>query len=343
MKYLKTIKYSLLSQTGRLTMTYLAVIMIMSIAFSYVIYSLNVARLDQRIGPLPGRSYRSEIFVNGSPVLVKDINNFLQRHLESEKSELALQIILLNVLVFIGGVAVSYLLARKSLEPIEEIMSSKDRFISDASHELRTPLTGLLLSNQVALRNSKLSLKEARKVIEDNVIDIKRLQGLANGLLDMMQHRQPLQKSKISYNDAIHSARQNVENMAQDKNIIINNNTSNFSFISDLQILVQILTIILENAVKYSNSNSEIIISAKRLKSQIKISVQDYGVGISKKDISYIFDRFYRSDKSRSSQNTGGHGLGLSIARQQIERLGGSISVKSSSGKGSTFTLSLPQ
>lgn len=343
MKYIAIIKQFISSQTGRLAMTYLAVIMIMSIAFSSIIYSLNVARLDHRIRPLPDKSYQPEIFINNGPVPVNDINDFLQRNLEAEKSELATQIVLLNVLVFMGGVAISYLLARKSLEPIEEIMLSKDQFISDASHELRTPLTGLLLSNQVALRNKKLSLNEARKVIEDNVIDIKRLQVLANGLLDMMQNRQPIQKTKINYNDIVHSARQNVENIAQEKNVIINNNSSNFSLVSDLQILTQVLTIILENAVKYSKSNSEITISAKRLKSKIKISIQDHGVGISKKDIPYIFDRFYRSDKSRSSRNTIGHGLGLSIARQQLERVGASISVKSSIDKGSIFTISLPQ
>jgi signal transduction histidine kinase len=252
-----------------------------------------------------------------------------------------MQILLFNLFVLVFGTFLSYVLARKSLEPIEEAMASKDQFISDASHELRTPLTALLLSNQVALRNKKLKLTEAKKVLEENVFDIKRLQLLANGLLTMMQ-QQTVHKKKVQYADIVHDARMNVEKMAQEKNIMLNNITKNFSFHTDPVIVHQIMTILLENAIKYSPEQSKVIISAIKKQSSVVISVKDSGVGIAKKDLPYIFERFYRADSARTTQKTGGYGIGLSIARQKAEQLGGTITVKSALHKGSAFYLELP-
>jgi signal transduction histidine kinase len=323
------------SQTFRLTMMYLAIIMTMSIIFSGIIYSLNVARLEHRIQPSNEKLWRDR------PILRSTLNEYLMRHIQREKTELIMQILLFNVCVLVFGTLLSYVLARKSLEPIEEAMASKDQFISDASHELRTPLTALLLSNQVALRNKKLKLAEAKKVLEENVFDIKRLQLLANGLLTIMQ-QQTVTKKRVQYADIVHDARMSVEKMAQEKNIMLNNVTKNFSFSTDPDIINQILTIIFENAIKYSPEQSEVIISATKKQSSVIISVKDSGVGIAKKDLPRIFERFYRADTARTAQKTGGYGIGLSIARQKAEQLGGTITVESELKKGSTFHIELP-
>lgn len=323
------------SQTFRLAMMYLAIIMTMSIIFSGIIYSLNVARLEHRIQPSNEKLWRDR------PILRSTINEYLLRHVQREKTELIIQIILFNLFVLVFGTLLSYILARKSLEPIEEAMASKDQFISDASHELRTPLTSLLLSNQVALKNKKLKLADAKKVLEENVFDIKRLQLLANGLLTMMQH-QTIHKKKVQYSDIIHDARMNVEKMAQEKNIILSNVSNNFSFYTDPVVLHQIMTILLENAIKYSPNQSEVLISAIKKQSSVVISVKDSGMGIAKKDLPYIFERFYRANTARTTQKTGGYGIGLSIAKQKVEQLDGNITVESELKKGSTFYIELP-
>jgi signal transduction histidine kinase len=98
----------------------------------------------------------------------------------------------------------------------------------------------------------------------------------------------------------------------------------------------------LDNAVKYSPEKSQIKISAKKGKNQSVIKVTDQGQGISKKDLPYIFERFYRADSARTRQNESGYGLGLAIAKKIVEEHDGKISVKSEENKGSEFKIILP-
>ena len=106
--------------------------------------------------------------------------------------------------------------------------------------------------------------------------------------------------------------------------------------------LMDLLVILLDNAIKYSPKNKPVTISVKKTDSYILISVYDRGIGVEKKDIPYIFDRFYRADSARSTTGIGGYGLGLSIAKKIAEIHHGSIQVESKVGAGSTFTVQLP-
>lgn len=103
------------------------------------------------------------------------------------------------------------------------------------------------------------------------------------------------------------------------------------------------MTILLDNAVKYSSDKSNVTLTSSKYKrSLVRISVKDEGIGISRTDQDKIFNRFYRSDEARSRDDNGGYGLGLEIARNIAERHGGSIELKSRVGSGSTFSLVLP-
>jgi signal transduction histidine kinase len=105
--------------------------------------------------------------------------------------------------------------------------------------------------------------------------------------------------------------------------------------------LEQILVILLDNAVKYSRERKEIHLSIANTKQFVEIAVQDFGEGISEKDLKLVFNRFYRIDKARS-RDQGGNGLGLSIAKKLIEEYHGTISLESSVGSGSVFKIELP-
>ncbi len=111
---------------------------------------------------------------------------------------------------------------------------------------------------------------------------------------------------------------------------------------ADRDSLVDVLGILVENAIKYSPEMSVVQLLSTKQQRTVEISVVDKGIGISSEDKSKIFDRFYRADLSRSKQNVEGHGLGLSIARRLMELQQGSIYVKSSEDQGSTFTITLP-
>ena len=126
---------------------------------------------------------------------------------------------------------------------------------------------------------------------------------------------------------------------AQQKNIEIDDKVSNIYARANKSSIIQIVTILLDNAIKYSPEKSIVTISVSKKRHETVISISDNGVGISQKDQTKIFDRFYRVDESRSSMNIRGTGLGLSIAKAICDRQEISISLKSSVDKGSTFSL----
>ncbi len=257
------------------------------------------------------------------------------------RGNLAIKLVILNVAMLLGGSYLSYYLARRTLRPVERAMEDQDRFVADASHELRTPLTSLLLSNEIALRNKKLSSAEARKVIKQNVSDIQDLKTLSDDLLNLAA-RQPrsLELTEVKLPAVINEALRQTASLAKSKNIKITKPKTNFSFLTNQQTFVKVVVILLDNSLKYSPGKTSIKISENHNKDHVFIHITDEGEGIDPKDLPHIFERFYRTDQSRSK--TSGYGLGLSIASKLAESLDGELAAKSTLKKGSTFTIKLP-
>lgn len=342
-EYKATISDFFLSATARLTLTYLAIIMVMSIGFTTILYSVSASHLERRLPPTTQMRQGgfSDIFDDQSTLRDK-VEAFLQRRVDQEKAELAWQLVAINCLVLALGAIISYFLARKTLDPIEKAMISKDQFISDASHELRTPLTALQTTNEVALRRKKLSASEARELLSENLAEVKRLQYLTDGLLGLLKHNTPGVRDTVNIQEVIGDAMNQVIHAAQAKHITIEDTVPSTILRTDPVLVTQVVTILLENAIKYSPDKSTITISAKKDKKKVQVSVRDTGIGIKANDIEHIFDRFYRADQSRTRLDTAGYGLGLAIAKKLITSLDGDIRVKSKSGKGSEFIISLP-
>ena len=340
-EYWQRIQIFLRSSTGRLTATYLAIIMVMSLMFTFVLYGISTSHLDRRI-PTPSQYDDYDSIFSGRTGLQSQLNEYLQRRITQEKAELAWQLFGINLLIFIGGAGVSYSLARRSLEPIEQAMVSKDQFISDASHELRTPLTALQTTNEVALRNTKLNIKEARELLEENLVEVKRLQQLTDGLLGLMKENHQVSYESVQLQQIVSESFGQVIAKAQDKNITVEDKVPPLSVRTDPALLSQVVTILLDNAIKYSPENTSVTVNASAHKKQILLTVSDHGVGIKRGDIEHIFDRFYRADQSRSKQVAEGYGLGLAIAKKIADSIEANITVKSAAGKGSTFTIYLP-
>ncbi|HEY5695486.1 MAG TPA: HAMP domain-containing sensor histidine kinase, partial [Candidatus Saccharimonadales bacterium] len=250
--------------------------------------------------------------------------------------------VLLNSVTLLLGSAISYMLARKTLRPIEEAMAAQDRFIADASHELRTPLTGLLLDNEVTLRKKSLTAKDVRMAMERNVQGLTKLKDLSDTLLDLVARQQKnAPRTVVSVEQIVRSAVSQVAPMANKKHITFVQNIANNTLTIDEAKLTKLLVILYDNAIKYSKPHTTVTLSSESVGSDILLTVHDQGIGMSHEEKEHIFDRLYRADASRSHGD--GYGLGLAIARKLAHDLNGSIAVQSEPGHGSTFTVRLPR
>jgi len=289
----------------KLVLSYLLLIMTMSIIFSAIFYVASGQYMNDR-------SYR-----------------------------LGVGLIVLNIAILCVGAVVSYCLARITLRPIEKTLDEQDQYIADASHELRTPLASTLLSNEVALKNSGLTLLQARAIIEGNVKDMQELRSLSDGLLQESENQSsPLKLTVVDTHKIAQEAIERLLVIASEKGTIIQNDTPVITLTTDADALRKALVILIENAIKYSPVQSTITITSRRNQSNVAIVVSDQGTGIDSNDLDNIFDRFYRTDHSRAQ--VAGYGLGLSIAKKLLEKIDAKLSVTSTLGAGSEFTITLP-
>lgn len=306
----------------KLTAIYTAILLLISISFSIVIAVTAAREIDRPFDRPPA------VIRNIDQQAMDDI--FRQRA-ESARLRIALVLTFVNVGVLILGLAGSYFLARWTLRPIEKAMADQARFVSDASHELRTPLAAIAMENEVILRESKSNAKNLRLQIQSNLDEIGKLQKLTNYLLELNQD----ETIEFSRADLAAIARDAIKinaKAAAVKKIIIKNQIQPQPIVTNANALTEILSILINNAVKYSPEKSEISI-AKQLD---EILVIDQGSGLAEVDLPHIFDRFYRAEKSRTSE---GYGLGLALARSLAERIGAKITAANNREKGATFSV----
>jgi signal transduction histidine kinase len=340
-------------QNARLKLTawYLFIIMLVSLSFSMAIYTMISNEVDrlalvQKLR-IERRLHESDFL---PPELRIQIPNpslqLIDPDLFSEtKHRLALVLILVNGSIFILSGGLGYLLAGRTLKPIQDMHEEQNRFISDSSHELRTPLTALKSSMEVSLRDKNLNLKDAKKLISESIGEVDKLKYLTDGLLQLTRYQKPVSRPKfeiLSLSQIITEARIKVTPLAAQKNISLKTELADFEILGEKYSLIDMLIIFLDNAIKYSPDNSEVSVETRKSENTVKIIIKDRGIGIDEGDIPHIFDRFYRADSARSKASVGGYGLGLPIAKNIVAIHHGTIIVDSKINKGSTFTVCLP-
>jgi signal transduction histidine kinase len=222
----------------------------------------------------------------------------------------------LNLAVLVVGGALSYWYAGRTLKPIQDAHERQKRFTADASHELRTPLASMRLENEVFLRQPSVTEIEARTQVASNLEEVARLEHLTTRLLDLNNYENvhlKLQKleARTLAADAISRARTALPGTA----IVFRNKAAKATVLGDRDSLLQLLGILLDNAVKYGSSGGKVDITGALHGNEYCFEVRDYGGGIAEEDLPHIFERMYRGDKARS-KTVSGHGIGLSLAAQ---------------------------
>jgi signal transduction histidine kinase len=228
------------------------------------------------------------------------------------------------------------------LDRIENSYETQNRFTSDASHELRTPIAVIQGYINMLDRWGKADgeiLEESIEAIKSESHNMKRL---TEKLLLLAKADKGILEMEFEYfelNDLISEITKETQ-MIDSSHTITNNINEVKSIYADRESLKQAVRIFVDNAVKYTPEGGKIALNSYINKKKIYIEIEDNGIGISKEDMNNIFNRFYRVDKSRTKES-GGHGLGLSIAKWIISQHKGEIEVKSELNKGTVITLIL--
>ena len=230
----------------------------------------------------------------------------------------------------------------------ERLRSSERKraqFVSDASHELKTPLASIKLLSDSILQND-MDIETAREFVEDIGNEADRLNRMTLKLLSLAKIES---QDDTSADCEIINIIPTIERVIRMLSVIAQENdiTIQAELEQDYQVLIseddlyQIIFNLAENGIKYNVRGGSLTLSLKADQENAILMVNDTGVGIPEDAINHVFERFYRVDKARSRQS-GGSGLGLAIVRNKVERNNGTISVESTPGKGSSFTVSFP-
>lgn len=228
---------------------------------------------------------------------------------------------------------------------LKNVLESKSVFMADVSHEFRTSLTIIQCSLEIISRSVNLE-KENLELFNNMLTEIKRVSSTLTDL--SLLNRTDLSNLKTHYklidlNSVISSTCKEFKVVADAKKIIVHYKESGSSveMMAEIDDIDRLLLNLLRNAVKYNNEGGWIKVWIEQKSKGIYLYVEDNGIGIPKKEIPNIFERFYRVDKART-RKVGGSGLGLAICKHVAEIYEGTISVKSKVGKGSTFTVFFP-
>ena len=243
---------------------------------------------------------------------------------------------------------------RKKLELVKETdrLLEEERLkvasIADATHELRTPLAIIKGNVDLAMQNKSKNPKPPRSALRAINYEIKHLSNILSDLTLITSKKGELQNrivyDKVNLRSLVTVVVGRCKAIAYKKNISITaRKIPSLIILGDKVYLEKMLANLIKNSIVYGNKNGHTEILAEESKGFIIISVTDDGIGISKEDLPHVFERFYRADKSHSSDgNSIGIGLGLSIVKWVAEAHGGKVSAKNIKNKGSVFSVSLP-
>lgn len=248
------------------------------------------------------------------------------------------------ILSFFVFFVISLILSAWILKPVEKAWQQQNRFVSDASHELRTPITVILANLNILASKKEELIKTQYQWIDNTKEEASRMKQLVDELLFLARsddRQSKLVFSEINLSEVLLSRMLSFEALAFEKGIKLDYDIAdNLKILGHEGNVKQLLSILLDNAMKYCSEKGSVYLKAYCVKEKTFVLIQNSGEPIDKEELKHIFERFYRTDKSRA-RTEGGYGLGLAIAKTIVESMHGRISVLSDKENGTVFKLEL--
>lgn len=309
----------------RLTAYYIAIMAIILLVFSAVLYAtLSQQLYDSIDGRFSSSEDQEEVFLK-------------------TKDGVQTTIVVADMIVLILTAAGSYVLAGKTLKPIKEALDAQKRFTADASHELRTPLAIIKTESEVALKNPQTTTSELRESLSSNLEEIDRMTAMVESLLALSSvdhHGDVAMQNPVSLIQIAEHVIAKLRPLAEQKHLrIIVARGDEGLILGNRETLSRMLYNLLQNSIKYTPENGKITISVTASNSLLELTVADTGAGIPTDALPHIFSRFYKANSARAANTTGGAGLGLSIVKSIVNQHNGIITVESKPAQGTTVTI----
>lgn len=294
-------------------------------------------------------SYRGLNFIFDGNDIVDNRYVQLLINVDSEKAIVNSYFQIISASIVVGIVCsffASIILSKKTLRPLEENLIRQMEFVQNVSHELRTPLTIIQAKQELLLQEPNAKIIDKSEDISLTLNETKRLTKLVKDLLILSRadsKKMVLQKENINIDEYIKELVNPYKEIAEmeGKEILLDLNYK-LDIDVDTNKIYQLMIILLDNAIKYTEESDLIKVKTYMKDNKCVIEVSDTGIGVSDEGLKRIFERFYREDTARSRE-TGGSGLGLSIANYIVTAHGGTIKASHNSPKGTIFTVRLPK
>ncbi len=296
----------------------------------YIVSSEYTPDDNSNAGRFPGNDLTPAYVqgVNGAGIRL--IGNATRRAQE-ENLQLTLS---LGVLGLLASIVVSYLLARRTLEPLIESLDKQNRFVADASHELRTPLAVIKTEAEVLQRDPNASHNDYRDFLESAMAEVDYLTKLTHKLLSSAKLNSgsvKLLSGQVGLKSILAKLTKQFASLAAGKQIAIEFTASDskLQVLGDKILLQELFTIILDNALKFNSQAGQIKIVLTNQANKVQVKISNSGPEVAPADLQKIFTPFYSSSASRTEKN---HGLGLTIAKQIVDLHRASIKFESTGG-----------
>ena len=247
----------------------------------------------------------------------------------------------ISILIIIINLFISIIFSKKVIRPVFIALEKQKQFISDASHELKTPLATILANTEALAIES--DFKKTNPWIRNIVSQIERMEMLVTNMLILAKYDEnicEIKSSTFNLSLILHEILTGMEVRMYEKNIFLHQAIQSDILIkSNASDIKQVIVILLDNAIKYTDERGEIFIEAGKKRHHVKITIQNTCSGIDPKHLPHLFDRFYRANASRNHE--GSFGLGLSIAKSIVESLDGKIFVENMKNERLAFSVIL--
>jgi signal transduction histidine kinase len=249
----------------------------------------------------------------------------------------------INGLMLLLAIGASYFLARRSLEPLNDVLETQEQFAAELAHELKTPLATVLLELESFARghdNITAAQKKELRLMAQSIRDVGQLTEQTLSLMAVERDEQPLKDEPCDLAAIAREAAALIEPAAREKSIKLTapaDSSVAVTVMGRALQLRQLVTILLDNAIKYTPKSGQVMVTVQATDGQGSLTVKDTGPGIPIDEQAKIFERWYQRDGEQS-----GAGLGLAIARRIAEANGGDLTVESEVDGGASFTLALP-